>query len=111
MEDSFLYTIGPAEFLYMIQNAVYILTDSFHALAFSIKFNKEFYVFDRKQDGVSNMFSRIETITKRFGMENRIQDRHRIIEQTLISNWDKIEGELEIEKKRSMRKLLEAMGN
>lgn len=105
-----LYTLDPAEFLYMIQNASYVLTDSFHAVAFSIKFNKEFYVFDRKQDGVSSMFSRIETITKRFGLENRIQSRDRIIEQEPISNWNEIENELVAEKKRSMGKLLEAMG-
>ena len=105
-----LYTLDPAEFLYMIQNASYVLTDSFHAVAFSIKFNKEFYVFDRKQNGVSSMFSRIETITKRFGLENRIQNRDRIIEQEPISNWNEIEKELVAEKNNSMGKLLEAMG-
>ena len=105
-----LYTLDPAEFLYMIQNASYVLTDSFHAVAFSIKFNKEFYVFDRKQDGVSSMFSRIETITKRFGLENRIQSRDRITEQEPISNWNEIEEELVSEKIRSMGKLVEAMG-
>lgn len=105
-----LYTLDPAEFLYMIQNASYVLTDSFHAVAFSIKFNKEFYVFDRKQDGVSSMFSRIETITKRFGLENRIQSRDSITEQKPISHWNEIEEELVAEKKRSMGKLLEAMG-
>jgi hypothetical protein len=105
-----LYTLDPAEFLYMIQNASYVLTDSFHAVAFSIKFNKEFYVFDRKQDGVSSMFSRIETVTKRFGLENRIQSRDRIIEQEPISNWNEIEKELVAEKNKSMGKLLEAMG-
>ncbi|MGN8762676.1 polysaccharide pyruvyl transferase family protein [Oribacterium sp. HCP3S3_B9] len=105
-----LYTLDPAEFLYMIQNASYVLTDSFHAVAFSIKFNKEFYVFDRKQDGVSSMFSRIETITKRFGLENRIQNRDRIVEQEPVSNWNEIEDELVVEKNKSMGKLLEAMG-
>ena len=105
-----LYTLDPAEFLYMIQNASYVLTDSFHAVAFSIKFNKEFYVFDRKQDGVSSMFSRIETITKRFALENRIQNRDRIVEQEPVSNWNEIEKELVAEKKKSMGKLLEAMG-
>lgn len=110
LERPELYTLDPAEFLYMIQNASYVMTDSFHAVAFSIKFNKEFYVFDRKQDGVSSMFSRIETITKRFGLENRIQSRDRIIEQEPVSNWKDIEKELETEKKESMRKLLRAMG-
>lgn len=110
LDDSYLYTIDPAEFLYMIQNAAYVLTDSFHAVAFSIKFNREFYVFDRQQHGVSSMFSRIETITKQFGLENRIQNRDRINEQAPISNWQEIEEELVAEKKRSMGKLLKEMG-
>ena len=110
LDNPELYTLDPAEFLYMIQNASYVLTDSFHAVAFSIKFNKEFYVFDRKQDGVSSMFSRIETITKRFGLENRIQNRNRIVEQEPVSNWNEIEKELIAEKNKSMGKLLEAMG-
>ena len=105
-----LFTLDPAEFLYMIQNASYVLTDSFHAVAFSIKFHKEFYVFDRKEEGVSSMFSRIETITKRFCLENRIQNRDRIVEQEPISNWNEIEKELVAEKNKSMGKLLEAMG-
>lgn len=110
LDEKNLYTIDPAEFLYMIQNATYVLTDSFHAVAFSLKFNKDFYVFDRKQDGVSSMFSRIETLTKRFGLENRIQNRDRIVEQPPISNWKKIEDELMTEKMKSMEKLLAAMG-
>lgn len=106
--DKEFYTLDPAEFVYMIMNARYILTDSFHAVAFSIKLNKEFYVFDRKQRGVSSMFARIETITKQFGMENRIQDRNCIIEQESISKekWDIIEEKLNNERKKSMSDLL-----
>ncbi|MEG1462784.1 MAG: polysaccharide pyruvyl transferase family protein, partial [Anaerorhabdus sp.] len=107
--DKTLFTIDPAEFLYMIKNATYVLTDSFHAVAFSIKFNKEFYVFDRKQDGVNNMFSRIETITSRFNLTNRIQNRSKIIEQALIDNWNEIESELIAEKNKSIQRLLKAM--
>ena len=105
-----LFILDPAEFLYMIQNASYVLTDSFHAVAFSVKFHKEFYVFDRKEEGVSSMFSRIETITKRFCLENRIQNRGRIVEQEPVSNWNEIEKELAAEKNKSLGKLLEAMG-
>lgn len=105
-----LFVIDPGEFLYMIKNAAYVLTDSFHAVAFSIKFNKEFYVFDRKENGVAGMFSRIETIAKLFGLENRIQNREKIVEQLPISNWMEIENKLAAEKKKSMKKLLEVMG-
>lgn len=104
-----LFVLDPGEFLYMIQHAAYVLTDSFHAVAFSIKFHREFYVFDRKQEGVASMFSRIETITKRFGLENRIQNRDFIVEQGLIAHWEKIDEELLREKEKSMKRLMDAM--
>lgn len=36
--------VGPAEFLSLIMNARYVVTDSFHGMAFSILFNKQFTV-------------------------------------------------------------------
>lgn len=38
-----IYDLGPLEFLEYIYNAEYIITDSFHATAFSIIFEKNFY--------------------------------------------------------------------
>ena len=35
------WDIGPGEFLFLIKNAAYILTNSFHATAFSVIFGKE----------------------------------------------------------------------
>lgn len=104
-----LFILDPGEFLYMIQHAAYVLTDSFHAVAFSIKFHKEFYVFDRKQEGQASMFSRIETITKRFNLENRIQSRDAVVAQPAVAHWNAIDQELLVEKKKSMSRLLEAM--
>ena len=94
----------------MIKNAAYILTDSVHAVAFAIKFHKEFYVFDRKEEGMANMFSRIETITNRFHLENRIQSRDSIMEEPPVEHWEAIDRELLMEKKLSIGRLMEAMG-
>ena len=63
-----LYTLDPAEFLYMIQNASYVLTDSFHAVAFSIIFNKPFYVIINEGRGSA----RFESILSQFNLRNRI---------------------------------------
>lgn len=41
------WNVGPREFLGLIKNARFILTDSFHCTAFSIIFNREFCCFDR----------------------------------------------------------------
>ena len=108
-ESPELFTLDPGEFLYMIKSAAYVLTDSFHAVAFSIKFHKEFYVFCRKQANTRNMFSRIETITKRFGLGNRIQSRDAIVEQPPVTHWETIDREMLTEKAASMQRLLIAM--
>ena len=34
--------VGPQEFMWLIKNAEYVLTDSFHACAFSTMFHKQF---------------------------------------------------------------------
>ncbi len=40
--DKPLYDVGPAEFLWLIDNAEYVVTSSFHGTAFSTIFNKRF---------------------------------------------------------------------
>lgn len=64
-----LYASDPAQFLYLIDHAKIVLTDSFHACVFSFLFDKPFVVFRR--NGVDTMFSRIETFLKMFHLETR----------------------------------------
>ncbi len=74
--------IGPREFISLIKNATYVLTDSFHATAFSVIFNKSFYTFPRNRMESSN--SRIKTLVKMIKCEERFEDKEfcasRIIE-------------------------------
>ena len=65
------YTYDPAEVLFAIKNADYVLTDSFHGSVFSILFHKEFYVFARNEGGL-NMNSRIETLLGKFNLKDRV---------------------------------------
>lgn len=60
--------IGPVEFLNLIYNANFVLTDSFHASVFSIIFDKNFRVFSR-DFGKKNMNDRLYTLLK---MINRL---------------------------------------
>jgi hypothetical protein len=41
--------MGPREFLGAIQNAACVISNSFHATAFSLIFERDFYVFGRKE--------------------------------------------------------------
>lgn len=45
--DLFLEEIGPDQWLWIIHHAQYIITDSFHCLAFSNIYNVPFYVLER----------------------------------------------------------------
>ena len=46
---------GPAEFVGLIKNASYVVTDSFHGSLFSINYNKEFFSFSKKEGGENNV--------------------------------------------------------
>lgn len=62
---------GPDQVVDAIRKAEVVFVDSFHGAVFSILFHKQFVVFIRSEEG-QTMNSRLETLLKRFGMENRI---------------------------------------
>ncbi len=47
--DKIFWGEGPEKFLSLIANAQIVLSNSFHAVAFSLIFQKNIYVFDRKE--------------------------------------------------------------
>lgn len=59
------YTAGPAEFLGYIHNAEYIITNSFHAVAFSIIYEKHFMAFLHSKRG-----TRIRNILEVCGLKD-----------------------------------------
>ncbi len=67
-----LYLTTPDEFLYYIKNSKLVITDSFHACVFSILFNTDFVVFNRKQtSSMGNMESRLDTLLNKFSLLDR----------------------------------------
>ena len=48
------YNSGPQTFLSLIKNAELVVGNSFHATAFSLIFEKQFYVFDRQTQNVNS---------------------------------------------------------
>lgn len=48
--DNDLSLSGPIEFLMLMANAKYVVANSFHALAFSIIFEKDFYIINRSEN-------------------------------------------------------------
>lgn len=48
--DKKIKNVGPKQFLSLIKHADFVLTDSFHAMAFSFLFQKNFIVFSRNNE-------------------------------------------------------------
>lgn len=69
-----LYTSRVEEFLWLIDHAELVCTDSFHACVFSIIFNTPFVVVKRQQKGMADMTSRLDTLLGLFGYQNRLID-------------------------------------
>lgn len=63
---------GPEEFVNLIYNASYVVTDSFHATAFSILFEKAFYVDYVDDNSDNNTNSRMSSLLGMLGMEDRV---------------------------------------
>lgn len=67
------YSTDPSEFLWLVEHADCICTDSFHACVFSIIFEKAFMVFPRIEgNGMNKMFDRIEHLLETYNLKKHI---------------------------------------
>lgn len=65
--------VGPREWLGLVENADYVLTDSFHCTLFSIRFHKQFNVLQRFKEGDKRgQNSRIHALLQTANMQNRL---------------------------------------
>ena len=62
------HTVAPHEFVWLIKNASYICTDSFHGSVFSFLYGRPFAVFVREGKG-PDMGSRMKTFMSKFSLE------------------------------------------
>lgn len=101
-----LYTCDPGEFIYLINSAEIMITDSFHGAVFSIIMQTPFVIFNREDENVS-MNSRIETLTQTFKMTDRISNNINKTED--LFNMDFKESEQIL--KREQDKAIEFLKN
>lgn len=96
--------IGPKEFVALINGASFVCTDSFHGVAFSINFQKEFCVFERfSKADPNNQNSRIYNILSKTGLEDRLACEG--IGMTRMESrivWAPVHEALEAERYRSL---------
>lgn len=94
-----LYASGPDEFVYMIEHASLVLTDSFHACVFSFLFNRPFVVYDRVGTE-KGMTSRIDTLLSKLDLQRKYADR--MVESNLFeSDFDEGHRRLQEERQKT----------
>lgn len=64
-----LFAVSPEGFLQLIKNAKCVITNSYHALLFSINFNKNFYLY---LDNCDEENSRLLTLTRQCNLNDRV---------------------------------------
>ncbi|MBQ6919327.1 MAG: polysaccharide pyruvyl transferase family protein, partial [Synergistaceae bacterium] len=90
--------VGPAEFVSLVRNADFVLTDSFHGAVFSIIHQIPFAVFERSKAGHVSMNSRLYDLLDIF------DEKHRLID---VGNICKLDSLIEVYKEKILRILRE----
>lgn len=105
------YKIGryssPQEFIGLIKNAEFVVTNSFHGTVFSIIYRKNFFTFLNKND----RNSRLESITQILGLENRLKKGISKLPDNLETDYTQAEIKLNILKKQSIDFLKNALNS
>ncbi len=75
--------VTPESFLWLIKNAAYVITDSFHGSILSINFNTQFYSFTKRDGSNSVDNDRILEILSTLNLANRYKDGNTAFEQDI----------------------------
>lgn len=106
--DVQLYSVSPEQFLFLVEHADTVFTDSFHAVVFSLIFSKNFFVFNR--DHTDNMTNRIHSLLNLFDLSDRFITNEKIQDVNSKDNVNyKYSEKFEEIKKRSFDFLSDAL--
>ena len=97
---------GPAEFLYCLRNADYVVTNSFHGTAFSIIMETDFWTIKNKKAGLDN--SRMDTLLDTFNLSSRhLLDINKICDSKV--DFQSVSEILDTVRESSKNRLLESI--
>ncbi|WP_251212533.1 polysaccharide pyruvyl transferase family protein [Adlercreutzia murintestinalis] len=103
--------IGPLEFVWLIDHASMVFTDSFHAAVFSLLFHTPCRVLERTQKGQCDMASRFRTLAAVAGLDDiGFADCRLLEEYAYRFKWDEIDVRLDEHRRGSLDWLQRTMG-
>ena len=97
------YNAGVEEFLSLVKNAEYIVTNSFHGLMFSVQFKKEFAVFSRETGD-----SKISEALELFGLQDHLLSEY-VDSLLYIDNYEDVHERIERVREESISFLKEEL--
>lgn len=106
--DKVIYSLDPAEFIWLINKCELMCTDSFHGAVFSLILKKPFIVFERKSIGGS-MNSRLETLLSKFDMESRLDKNIDNDDQVFSCDFTNVDTIINYEREKSLKYLRRAL--
>lgn len=107
------FSSGPREFVGLIRDAEFVITDSFHACVFSMIFQTPFAVFERHKAGErENMNSRIYDFLEEYHLERQLVTEDELINMDRIPEVDYVYAHAHWEERReaSLEYLQHALG-
>lgn len=99
--------MGPQEFLEMMLNAAYVITDSFHGVCFSIIFNKPFSCLQRFNNSNESENSRVYDLLNELKLNNRIVKNSRDSISNEFINYEQVNGKLNFLREKSTKYIFE----
>jgi hypothetical protein len=107
------YGVGPLEFIHLVENAELVITDSFHAVVFSLIMQTPFVVFPRPVVGGNDMNSRITDLLDMVNLTDRIVYQRGNIDydSLLCVEWSCVSKVLAEKRQASKEWLIAALGN
>jgi coenzyme F420-reducing hydrogenase beta subunit len=104
------FPVGPCEFVSLIKNSKYVVTDSFHGTAFAVNYNIPFTVFKRfKDNDPKNQNSRIYSFLDMLGLENRLVDYKKSVGDVLECDFSNANKKLSERREESLNYLKNAL--
>ena len=88
----------------MFRDAEYVVTDSFHGMAFSIVFNKPFFIFKNESGGVARYYSLLQMM----GLEHRIVEGQ-VKTQPHDIDWKRVNKIRDEKRQESIHFLIESL--
>lgn len=105
--NKYWYKTGPAEFVWLIENASLLCTDSFHGSVFSVLMDIPFIVFNRV-DNQTSMNSRITTLLDTLKLQDRVFNNQEATE-VFKKEYDHIPAILEKEREKAINYLKKSL--